>query len=154
MILSAQSIAMRVGMLTPFFPRTVHNGMTYGLGPCGYDVRIAERVVLSPETPFVLASTLEHFDMPVDVMARVADKSSWARKGIACQNTVIEPGWRGFLTLELSIHVPDTEVTIEAGSPIAQIIFELLDKPTAIPYEGKYQDQRAGPVPAIEENGS
>jgi hypothetical protein len=35
------------------------------------------------------------------------------------------------------------------GCPIAQIIFHILDEPTEAPYEGKYQDQRSGPVPAI-----
>lgn len=94
-----------------------------------------------------MASTLERFEMPGDVIAFVHDKSTWARLGIALQNTVIEPGWCGFLTVEISNHSAN-EVWIEAGSPIAQIIFQLLDAPTERPYAGKYQDQQRGPQPA------
>ena len=156
MILSAQSIRVRCDnyeqMIIPFHERTIHNGMTYGLSAAGYDIRIAEDVYLSyPKyDKFVLASSMEYFNMPDDVLGRVADKSSWARKGLAVQNTVIEPGWKGYLTLELSYH-GNASLEITKGTPIAQIIFELLDAPTEQPYRGKYQNQRAGAVEAIEE---
>jgi dCTP deaminase len=149
MILSAQSIRKR-RPVDPFHERTALNGMTFGLSAAGYDVRIRESVILRPGD-FALASTLERFTMPDDLLARVADKSSWARKGLTAQNTVVEPGWEGYLTLELANHGPNT-IRIEAGSPIAQILFELLDEPTEQPYAGKYQNQPPEPVAAIEEN--
>jgi dCTP deaminase len=147
-ILSAQSIRKRLGMVTPFSERSTYRGMTFGLGPAGYDIRIDQRVCLDPGD-FALASAMEKFYMPNDILARVADKSSWARQGLAVQNTVIEPGWRGFLTLELTNHGPDV-LRIEPGTPIAQIIFERLDEPTELPYpeKGRYQDQEAGPQKA------
>lgn len=146
MILSGQSIRAR-GIFEPFNERTKFLGMTFGLGPAGYDVRIAERVILKPGAS-ALASTMEHFTMPDDLLGKVADKSTWARRFVAVQNTIIEPGWRGHLTLELSNHGPD-RIVIEEGMPIAQIILHLLDAPAERPYAGKYQDQRAGAVPAI-----
>lgn len=146
MILSGQSIRRR-GIFTPFYERTRSHGMTFGLGPAGYDVRIAEGLILLPGDA-ALASTLEHFDMPIDLLGRVADKSTWARRFLATQNTIIEPGWRGHLTLELSNHGREP-IVIEQGMPIAQIIFDTLDEPTECPYSGKYQDQRAGAVSAI-----
>lgn len=133
--------------IEPFHERTVHNGMTFGLSAAGYDVRIRETVHLGPGE-FALASTIEKFDMPPDLLAVVHDKSSWARRGIAVQNTVLEPGWRGYLTLELTNHNHEELVTIEAGSPIAQVIFHRLEAPTEQPYQGRYQDQEAGPQPA------
>ena len=99
MILPAQTIR-KIKPVSPFFERTSHNGMTFGLGPAGYDVRIAERVVVGVK--MVLASTLERFEMPIDLLGQVCDKSTWARRGVAVQNTIIEPGWRGYLTLELT----------------------------------------------------
>jgi dCTP deaminase len=93
---------------------------------------------------FVLASTAEMFCMPDDVLGVVHDKSSWARRGLAAQNTVIEPGWRGFLTLELTNHGKEP-LWLERGVGIVQVIFHLLDEPAAHPYRGKYQDQAAGP---------
>lgn len=160
MILSAQSIrelcSLRqrndVGMVTPFHERTVSYGMTFGCSACGYDVRIKEPLIMS-RGGFALASTIEHFQMPNDVLGKVADKSTWARRGLSVFNTVIEPGWHGFLTMELVYHGSEPLQLLE-GMPIAQIIFHRVDQPTDAPYAGKYQGQIGAPVPAILEGSS
>jgi dCTP deaminase len=174
-ILSAQSILKRK-IISPSVERTVVNGKSYGISSAGYDVRVdlsvGNAVAVMSRRPkpdelapglfmntavgnpndFMLAATLEHFNMPDDVLGIVHDKSSWARKGLTVQNTVIEPGWRGYLTLELTYHGPgDREIVIQHGDPIAQIVFHQLDEPTIFPYEGKYQDQERGPQPARDE---
>jgi len=95
---------------------------------------------------FALASSMEEFDMPVDCMAVVHDKSTWARRGLSVFNTVIEPGWRGFLTLELVYH-REEDLIIPAGSGIAQVIFHEIAIQAR--YDGKYQNQPDQPVPAI-----
>ena len=134
------------GLINPFHERTQHDGMTFGLSSAGYDVRIAEDLWLVSGT-FRLASTLESFRMTDDLVARVCDKSSWARQGLTVQNTIIEPGWRGFLTLELTNH-SGQDIQLRRGMPIAQIVFERLEAATEQPYAGKYQDQEQGPQPA------
>lgn len=144
MILPSQLI-LQWKPLSPLVKRTDYLGYTYGLSPAGYDVRIAESLVLQPGA-FALASTIELFDMPNNLLGIVHDKSSWARRGLAVQNTVIEPGWRGHLTLELTTHRGGLD--IPAGVGIAQIVFHLLSEPTDSPYSGKYQDQEAGPQEA------
>ena len=163
MILSAQSIRALCGpeygsappvvrhepMIFPFRERAVTGGKSHGLSCCGYDVRIAETVTLWPKCNR-LASTVERFVIPTNVMARVHDKSSWARRFVHVHNTVIEPGWRGYLTLELA-NASWRPLTILAGTPIAQLVFEYLDFHTEQPYRGKYQNQRSGPVPAVDE---
>lgn len=144
MILPYQEIKKLPNMITPMVEKTVVNGMSYGLSHSGYDVRIAESFWMTPDQRFVLASTMEKFQMPTDLVAMVHDKSSWARRGLSLFNTVIEPGWHGYLTLELAYHGDET-LRIEAGSPIAQIVFMRLTEPTTNPYAGKYQNQDAGP---------
>lgn len=152
MILSGRSLRRCVGMIQPFMERTSHkSGLTYGVGPAGYDVRIAEHVLLAPGG-FMLASILEKINMPDDLVGIVHDKSTWARRGLALQNTVVEPGWRGYLTIELSNHGRDA-LEIMSGMPIAQIVFHRTDVVTE-PYEGRYQDQPAGPQPAIMTTGT
>lgn len=157
MILSAQSIIDRSAVLNsnrmifPFYiEKIICEGMSYGLSAAGYDVRIAQRVCVyrAGTGGLVLASTIEHFALPHDIMMFVKDKSTWARQGVVVQNTVAEPGWRGHLTVEISNH-GNEDVVIEAGSPIAQMIFCKLDQPTDRPYVGKYMDQPNRPVPAI-----
>lgn len=145
MILSGQTIR-RLQMVSPHHERTEARGMTFGLGPAGYDIRIAETMVLVPGS-FRLASAIEYFRMPDDVLGKVHDKSTWARRGLAAQNTVIEPGWRGYLTLELTNH-GDEVIQLIYGMPIVQVVFQRLDEPTEIPYRGRYQNQAAGPQAA------
>lgn len=137
------------GLITPWNERDSVFGMTYGLGPAGYDVRIKDRVEIEP-SGFALASTVEHFKMTDDTIGQVCDKSTWARRGLCVQNTIIEPGWRGYLTLELTNHSKNT-IVVSAGAPICQIIFMQLTSRTSLPYGGKYQDQPNRPVAAIDE---
>lgn len=151
MILPAQTIR-KLKPILPFHERTVLHGMSYGLSHAGYDVRVAENIYLNPGN-FVLASTVEEFFIPDDLVAFVHDKSSWARRGLSLFNTVIEPGWCGFLTLELS-NQSNEAICIKAGLPIAQIIFMRLEEPTENPYSGKYQNQKRGPQVAIDEQNS
>lgn len=106
--------------------------------------------ILKYRESFILASTIEYFMIPDDIMPDIKDKSTWARQGITVQNTVGEPGWNGFLTLEITNHSEDI-VHIEAGTPIAQMVFEQLTERTELPYKGKYQYQANRPVKAIQE---
>jgi dCTP deaminase len=149
-VLSGQTIR-RLGIVTPFVERTSEGGVTHGVGPAGYDLRVnlgdefddGDECVIGPGR-FQLAATLEHFTMPDDVLGVIHDKSSWARRGLCVQNTVIEPGWRGYLTLELTNHGLEHLVLTQGGA-IAQVIFHRLDETAEHPYDGKYQDQEAGP---------
>ena len=157
MIASGKTIR-KLGIFHPFSERTKQNGMTYGVGPAGYDVRVEfdadgiayERWLFPGQ--FILASTIERFTMPTNLLGIVHDKSTWARRGVAVQNTVIEPGWCGWLTLELTNH-SDKTIVIKRGDPIAQIVFHYLDEPASVAYDGKYQNQRRGPVAPILEKG-
>lgn len=146
-VLSYQSIK-RVRPLFPILERTEHcSGLTFGLGPASYDVRINDDLVVEPNK-FYLASTIEYMTFPDDVCATVQDKSTWARKGMVLQNTHIDPGFCGGLTIEISHHGTDV-ITLKAGTPIAQIKFEWLDEVTSMPYKGKYQNQKVEAQDAI-----
>lgn len=140
--------------------KMVAEGTSYGLSEAGYDIRIKQRVkfrprdghisavvdgMFVPDTRFILASAIEEFDMPTNLVGIVHDKSTWARRGLSVFNTVIEPGWKGFLTLELVYH-GNGELVIPAGAGIAQVLFHELKLERA--YKGKYQNQEDKPVEA------
>lgn len=150
MILSAQSIQTR-NIISPFNYRSEWQGpprnMSYGCGPASYDVRLDQTITLYPNE-LTLASTIEQVDMPNDVAATIHDKSTLVRLGITVQNTFIDPGFIGYVTLELTNHTA-RPIDLMRGCPIAQFVFHLLDKPTLIPYNGKYQNQRSGAVEAL-----
>jgi dCTP deaminase len=146
-IVPSQEIRKR-RIFTPFAERTVAFGLTYGLGPAGYDVRLGRDLKI--EAGFTsLGVLLEHIAMPEDLLGVVHDKSTHARCGIQVQNTIIEPGWRGILAIEIT-YAPRQDVaqpakfrTLERGTPIAQIVLHQLSMTTDRPYAGKYQDSTA-----------
>lgn len=143
-------------VVTPYVERSVSHRMSFGQSLLGYDIRLGADVIVYPNST-VLGVSLEHFDMPCDMFARVWNKSTWARLGLdAARSTVIEPGWRGYLTLEL-VWTPlrgdiRPSMPIERGTPIAQVMFEWVGRATR-GYGGKYQDQAAEPVAARWEPG-
>ena len=119
---------------------------SFGLSEAGYDIRIKQNIVFKKgqKNSFTLASAIEEFQMPKNLVGEVKDKSSWARKGLSVFNTVIEPGWNGFLTLELVYH-GNKDLFIKTGQGIAQVIFyELAEEGDY--GNGKYQNQEDKPV--------
>lgn len=141
------------------------HGVSYGLGEAGYDIRIRQNIEFVKEQypageewvirvdglwaadgKFVIASAIEEFTMPTNLVAVVHDKSTWARKGLSIFNTVVEPGFEGGLTLELVYHGTD-RLIIPAGAGIAQVLFSEIAETAK--YDGKYQHQSVDPVEAI-----
>ena len=122
------------------------HGVSHGMSEAGYDIRIKQTVILHPLRRFALASTIERFEMPENLVAIVHDKSTWARRGLSVFNTVIEPGWSGWLTIELVYHglFP---LRIPAGAGIAQVIFHQIAVPASYA-GGKYDNQPNHPVRA------
>ena len=133
------------------------NGMvSHGLTEAGYDIRLAETIHFThrdgydsitrdgttSKGRFILASSMEEFNIPDNLVGIVHDKSTHARRGLSVFNTVLEPGWKGFLTLELVHHGQD-DLLLPAGCGIAQVIFHPIAEPAR--YSGKYENQEAGP---------
>jgi dCTP deaminase len=113
-------------------------------------VREDEPFILHPGE-FVLGSTLERVRIPDDTVARLEGKSSLGRLGLLIHSTAgyVDPGWDGYLTLELS-NVANLPITIYPGMKIGQISFFRLSSPAENPYGSKgtgskYQGQR-GPT--------
>jgi deoxycytidine triphosphate deaminase len=104
-------------------------------------VRVTEGSIFMRPKEFILAETMETFDMPNDVCGLVFDKSTYARKGIAAFNTVIEPGWKGVLTLELVNHSNQPQELI-IGAGIVQVIFFKNSELPKHVYTGKYMDAK------------
>jgi dCTP deaminase len=146
MIINGDSLLDAYPLQPMYDAKYKSHGVSYGLSEAGYDIRIKQDVTLHPFRRFFLASSLERFVMPDNLVAIVHDKSSWARRGLSVFNTVIEPGWEGWLTLELAYH-RWRPLKIPAGAGIAQVIFHSIFETAA--YTGKYQNQGDRPVAAI-----
>jgi len=166
--------------IEPFADGTHRPGViSYGVSSYGYDVRVgrhfkvftnvhtaiidpknfspsafidieAEHCVIPPNS-FVLAETVEVFEIPRDVLAICVGKSTYARCGIIVNVTPLEPEWRGKITMEISNTTP-LPAKIYAEEGIAQIVFFRAESSCRVSYadkKGKYQDQKGLTLPIV-----
>ncbi len=167
-------------MISPFCEEQIgKNVVSYGLSSYGYDIRVANEfkiftnvnstvvdpknfddqniidfkgdVCIVPPNSFALASTVEYFKMPEDVLAICLGKSTYARCGIIVNVTPFEPGFCGHITIEISNTTP-LPAKIYANEGIAQVLFLQGDEKCDTSYQdkqGKYQGQEGITLPRI-----
>jgi len=172
--------ALREEMITPFCKGLVSEGVvSYGLSSYGYDIRVSDEfkiftninsqivdpkdfsdknvvdfkgdVCIVPPNSFALARTVEYFKMPKDTLAICVGKSTYARCGIIVNVTPFEPGFEGYITIEISNTTP-LPAKIYANEGIAQVLFFQGDEVCEINYKdrkGKYQNQIGITLPKI-----
>ena len=110
-----------------------------------------EKYKLSPEEKFfilrpktcALATSIEKFNMPNNILGICVGKSTYARAGILVNITPLEPGWSGHLTVEVA-NVGGNDVVIYLTEGIAQIVFFAGNTPTRSALytdKDKYQNQ-------------
>ena len=121
--------------------------------PKAFDARsfvdVEDDVCVIPPNSFALASTVEYFRIPADVLTICLGKSTYARCGIIVNVTPLEPEWEGHVTLEFS-NTTTLPAKIYANEGVAQVIFLESDEPCEISYAdrgGKYQRQSGVTLP-------
>ena len=175
-----RKMALEEDMIVPFIENQVReNVISYGVSSYGYDVRIADEykiftninstivdpkhfdpksfvdfkgeVGIVPPNSFALGRTIEYFKIPRKTMTICVGKSTYARCGIITNVTPLEPGWEGYITLEVSNTTP-LPAKIYSGEGIAQILFFESDEECLTSYaekKGKYQGQTGITLPKI-----
>ena len=104
-----------------------------------------------PPNSFALASTVEYFRIPRNVLTVCVGKSTYARCGIIVNVTPFEPEWEGHVTLEFSNTTP-LPAKIYANEGIAQVLFFESDEVCQTSYKdraGKYQGQTGVTLPKV-----
>lgn len=113
----------------------------------------AEPLLLYPGQ-FVLAATMERFNLPLDVSAEFRLKSSVGRMALSHALAVwCDPGWEGHLTLELHNISQHHVVALRPGDRIGQMIFHehenvstLYDYSRRGQYNGDVEPEAAKPA--------
>jgi dCTP deaminase len=173
-------MAVEHRMIEPFVDDQVRSGViSYGVSSYGYDVRVGDEfkvftnvfntvvdpknfdprsfvdikadVCIIPPNSFALASTVEYFRIPRDVLTVCLGKSTYARCGIIVNVTPFEPEWEGHVTIEISNTTP-LPAKIYANEGIAQVLFFQTDDVCTVSYKdkkGKYQAQRGVTLPRL-----
>lgn len=105
-----------------------------------YKTITADKYLILPGQ-FVLATTMEFFELPDDLTAFVEGRSSLGRMGLFIQNAGwVDPGFKGEITLEL-FNANRCAIELTAGRRVGQLVFAKMDRAAQDPYNGKYQGQ-------------
>ena len=110
------------------------------LNPAGYDLRALRNEVLEPRK-YELVATLETVELGLEVAAFLHIRSSLAREGVIGGFAVVDPGFRGQLTLNLH-NVSEKEVKVRERERIVQIVFHKLGSTSRKGYNGSYQNSK------------
>jgi dCTP deaminase len=175
-----REMATKHGMIEPFVESQRREGViSYGVSSYGYDARVSEEfkiftnvdsaivdpkefssksfvdrrtpVCIIPPNSFALASTVEYFRIPRDVLVICLGKSTYARCGIIVNVTPLEPEWEGHVTLEFSNTTP-LPAKIYANEGACQFLFLKGEPVCEVSYrdrQGKYQGQRGVTLPRL-----
>ena len=86
----------------------------------------------------ILVSTLERVTLPNDLMAFCQLRSTFSRAGVSIPPTVVDAGFSGNLTIQLS--GSSFPVKISTKTRFLHLIFAELKTPLIKGYDGKYQN--------------
>jgi dCTP deaminase len=110
------------------------------LNGAGYDLRLAEKLEMQPGQHFLVA-TLERVELGEDLVGTLHIRSSLARAGIIASLALVDPGFRGQLTI-LLYNAGNGRFTMDRNDRFLQIAIHQLGTKTLRPYRGKYQDSQ------------
>ena len=105
-------------------------------------VSISDDHCIIPGNSFALTSSIEKIKMSKNLLGLCIGKSTYARCGIIVNVTPIEPGWEGYITIEVSNTTP-LPVKVYSGEGIAQLLFfeGSLPSTSYAARAGKYMNQ-------------
>jgi len=110
------------------------------LNPAGIDLRIDRQVLLEPGRQ-MLAATLERVELSDKVLGTLHIRSSLAREGIIASLALVDPGFRGQLTVSL-YNAGGRSVSLRKGERFIQLSLIRLGTPAQQAYSGNYQNSR------------
>jgi len=115
------------------------------LNPAGYDLRCGVRAIIPPKGRRLLV-TMEKVELGASLLGVMFIRSSFAREGLIASLAVVDPGFRGNLTLS-AYNAGKKRVIVERGEGVVQLVLLRLGQEPSITYAGAYQDS-AGVAPS------
>ncbi len=101
------------------------------------EIKELDSFILKPRG-FYLFKTVERINMPSDLVAFMFPRSTLFRCGISLRTAVIDPGYKGELTVGL-FNESEREVKLERHARVAQLVLANVQGGTKL-YNGRYQD--------------
>ncbi len=110
------------------------------LGASGYDLRLDMNVTIPPGAHRLVA-TLERVELGNDVAGTLHIRSSLARAGIIASLALVDPGFRGQLTVSL-FNAGAEPFSMDKNDRFVQLVLHELGSKAQRPYSGRYQDSQ------------
>ena len=110
------------------------------LNPAGVDLRIDRNLTIEPNRQ-TLVATIERVELSEHILGTLHIRSSLAREGVIASLALVDPGFRGQLTVSL-YNAGDRPVRLRKGERFIQLSLSRLGAPARHAYIGKYQDSR------------
>ncbi len=110
------------------------------LNPAGVDLRIDRDLTLEPGKQ-TLAASIERVELSRQFLGLLHIRSSLAREGVIASLALVDPGFRGQLTVSL-YNAGDRQVKLRKGERFIQLSILRLDRAPIHAYSGRYQDSR------------
>jgi len=110
------------------------------LNPAGIDLRADRSLVLRPGQQKLVA-TIERVELSENFLGILHIRSSLAREGIVASLALVDPGFRGQLTVSLH-NAGDRLVSLRKGERFIQLSLLRLGMPARHSYVGKYQNSQ------------
>jgi dCTP deaminase len=114
-----------------------------------YDIQKGQTELILGAHEQVLLSTVEHVDLPDDIVGVVELRSTWARHGLSMPPTIIDAGFRGTVTLEVFNNAP-YGIKLKPNTRFAHIVFVKTSSRVEHSYSsGSYSGQRGIKLPKV-----
>ena len=110
----------------------------FRLNPSGVDLRVDRNVRLKPKQQLLVAS-MERVELSNGIVGFLHLRSSLAREGLFASLALVDPGFRGQLTVSL-YNSGDSAVNLAKGERFIQLSLLRLGKPAINKYAGRYQN--------------
>ena len=110
----------------------------FRLNPAGVDLRIDRDVRLKSKQQLLVAS-IERVELSDRIVGFLHLRSSLAREGLFASLALVDPGFRGQLTVSL-YNSGDSAVNLARGERFIQLSLLRLGKPVIKKYAGRYQN--------------
>ncbi len=110
----------------------------FRLNPAGVDLRVDRNTRLKPKQNLLVAS-IERVELSDRIVGFLHLRSSLAREGLFASLALVDPGFRGQLTVSL-YNSGDSAVNLAKGERFIQLSLLRLGKPAINKYSGRYQN--------------
>ncbi len=111
-----------------------------------YTLKKGQKMLVLPPMKHVLLSTVEHLELPDNLIGFVELRSTWARHGLLMPPTIIDAGFKGTITIEV-YNTNAHGIGLPPNVGFAHVVFAATLNKVENAYKGFYSGQKGVQTP-------